>query len=221
MKNKLMLVVVIALAIAISLISGQVRKAESIRTNIRDAGIKQEQHNILLEEKLKSTEEELKKQHEENKKLNDALQARAKEKEAQKAVALVAVAKAAPAAAPLPPGSHQDWMAAAGIAASNYGFVDYIVSHESGWCPTKWNGQKVCPASPPLDGAGNIAMLNPFGGSDAYGLGQALPPSKMATYGADFMSNPVTQLRWAQAYAVARYGSWQNAYNYWLAHGVW
>jgi hypothetical protein len=34
--------------------------------------------------------------------------------------------------APIPSGSHEDWMAAAGIAPSDYGYVDYIISHEIG-----------------------------------------------------------------------------------------
>lgn len=102
-------------------------------------------------------------------------------------------------AAPLPAGSHTDWMAAAGIAASDYGYVDYIVSHESGWDPFNWND----------------------GGSGAYGLGQALPASKMAPYGSDYKTNPVTQLKWANAYAIGRYGSWYKAYRHWLVHYNW
>lgn len=96
-------------------------------------------------------------------------------------------------------GSHADWMRAAGIAESDFGYVDYIISHESGWGVTKHN----------------------YSGSSAYGLGQALPASKMAPFGADYMTNPVTQLKWANAYAVGRYGSWAQAYSYWTVHHVW
>ena len=96
-------------------------------------------------------------------------------------------------------GSHADWMRAAGIAESDFGYVDAIISRESGWGVTKWN----------------------YSGSGAYGLGQALPASKMAPYGADYMTNPVTQLRWANAYAVGRYGSWAAAYNHWLTRHSW
>jgi hypothetical protein len=99
----------------------------------------------------------------------------------------------------LPAGSHTDWMAAAGIAASDYGYVDYIIDHESGWGVTKSN----------------------YGGSGAYGLGQALPASKMAKFGSDYLTNPITQLRWANAYAIGSYGSWANAYNHWIARHVW
>lgn len=117
--------------------------------------------------------------------------------------AAIAAAKKARArmivATALPAGSHADWMAAAGIAASDYGYVDYIISRESGWGVTKSN----------------------YAGSGAYGLGQALPASKMAPYGADYMTNPVTQLKWANTYAVKRYGSWANAYNFWIVRRYW
>src|SRR5262249_4619370 len=32
-------------------------------------------------------------------------------------------------------------MALAGISPSDYQYADYIISHESGWCPTKAQGQ--------------------------------------------------------------------------------
>lgn len=99
----------------------------------------------------------------------------------------------------LPAGSHTDWMAAAGIAASDYGYVDYIVGRESGWSPTKYN----------------------YAGSGAYGLCQALPASKMATAGGDYMTNPITQLKWCNSYAVGRYGGWANAYNFWITKHYW
>jgi hypothetical protein len=90
-------------------------------------------------------------------------------------------------------------MTAAGIAASDFTYVDYIVTHESDWQVTVYNAQ----------------------GSGAYGLPQALPPSQMASFGADYMTNPVTQLKWAQSYALGRYGSWANAYNFWVSNQWW
>jgi hypothetical protein len=98
-----------------------------------------------------------------------------------------------------PTGTHTDWMTAAGIALSDFTYVDYIVTHESDWDWLVYNAQ----------------------GSGAYGLGQALPPSQMAPYGADYLTNPVTQLKWAQAYAFDRYGSWAAAYNFWVANQWW
>ena len=52
----------------------------------------------------------------------------------------------------------------------------------------------------------------------AYGIPQALPGSKMASAGADWETNPVTQIRWMAGY-VSRYGGWQGAINFWYAHG--
>ena len=55
---------------------------------------------------------------------------------------------------------------------------------------------------------------NPFAQnltSSAYGIPQSLPGSKMASAGADWRTNPVTQLKWMQTYVISRYGSWANA----------
>lgn len=106
----------------------------------------------------------------------------------------------------LPPGSHQDWMAAAGIAPSDYGYVEYIVMREGGWEPCKVQGGSI-----------NCA----YDGNMGYGLVQATPGRKMASAGSDWRTNPITQLRWATSYAVGRYGSWGGAYNYWMSHHNW
>lgn len=98
----------------------------------------------------------------------------------------------------LPPGSHQDWMAQAGIAASDYGYVNYIVERESHWNPIAQNRS-----------------------SGAYGLCQALPGGKMSSAGADWATNPITQLRWCNSYAVGRYGSWAKAYEHWTQKHWW
>ena len=42
--------------------------------------------------------------------------------------------------------------------------------------------------------------------SDAYGIPQALPGSKMATHGADWATNPATQIAWGLDYIRDRYG---------------
>ena len=51
----------------------------------------------------------------------------------------------------------------------------------------------------------NSSAQNPSSG--AYGIPQALPASKMASAGADWATNPVTQIRWGLGYIDARYGS--------------
>ena len=43
--------------------------------------------------------------------------------------------------------------------------------------------------------------------SGAYGIPQALPGTKMATEGPDYMTNPETQIRWGVKYIKGRYGS--------------
>ena len=44
-------------------------------------------------------------------------------------------------------------------------------------------------------------------GSGAYGIPQALPGSKMATVGADWATNPATQITWGLNYVQGRYGT--------------
>jgi uncharacterized protein YabE (DUF348 family) len=109
----------------------------------------------------------------------------------------------------LPPGSHQDWMAAAGIAPSDFGYVEYIVGREGGWCPVRWQGDSGC--------VNHGSAPSGLG----YGLVQATPGSKMVSAGPDWLTNPITQLRWASGYAVGRYGSWSGAYNHWLNSHNW
>jgi hypothetical protein len=49
-------------------------------------------------------------------------------------------------------------------------------------------------------------MVWNFQGSGAYGIPQALPASKMAAAGADYMTNPATQIRWGLSYISSAYG---------------
>jgi hypothetical protein len=55
--------------------------------------------------------------------------------------------------------------------------------------------------------------------SGAYGIPQALPGSKMASAGADWMTNPATQIKWGLGYIQGRYGDPCSAWSYWEAHG--
>lgn len=92
-------------------------------------------------------------------------------------------------------GSPAEWMAAAGIAESDWGYVDYVVSRESGWNPNATNSS-----------------------SGACGLVQALPCSKVpGGNGYD----PVANLIWANGYATGRYGSWAGAYDFWVNNHWW
>jgi len=106
-------------------------------------------------------------------------------------------------------GSKEDWMTQAGIPQSEWTYVDYIISHESHWCPTVWNGEVGCPT---YHGTNRYK---------AYGLCQALEPSKMASAGDDWATNPITQLKWCHGYAISRYGSWANAKVFWINNRYW
>jgi hypothetical protein len=62
----------------------------------------------------------------------------------------------------------------------------------------------------------DVFATNPISG--AYGIGQALPPEKMASHGADWRFNPLTQIRWTYDYMNERYGSPDNAWEFWQEH---
>ncbi len=56
-------------------------------------------------------------------------------------------------------------------------------------------------------------------GSGAYGIPQALPGSKMASAGADWQTNPATQITWGLGYIAARYGTPCAAWSHSLSTG--
>lgn len=90
-------------------------------------------------------------------------------------------------------GTKADWMRAAGIPEDLWGCVDALVARESGWRVNATNRS-----------------------SGAYGLPQSLPGTKMASAGADWQTNPVTQLRWMTGYVNARYGGFCQANSFQL-----
>ena len=88
-----------------------------------------------------------------------------------------------------------EWVRAAGVSEADVAAAVDLIYHESGCRVDATNAS-----------------------SGAYGIPQALPGSKMASAGADWETNPVTQIRWMAGY-VSRYGGWQGAVNFWYAHG--
>lgn len=62
----------------------------------------------------------------------------------------------------------------------------------------------------------NYKAMNPSSG--AYGLVQALPGSKMASAGADWQTNPATQIKWGLNYMNERYDSPCGAWSFWQAN---
>lgn len=55
--------------------------------------------------------------------------------------------------------------------------------------------------------------------SSAYGIGQALPGSKMASVGGDWLTNIWTQLKWMLGYVDERYDNPEKAWDFWRSHG--
>ncbi|MGW2642556.1 aggregation-promoting factor C-terminal-like domain-containing protein [Streptomyces sp. NPDC001348] len=82
------------------------------------------------------------------------------------------------------------------VPAGQFQCFSNIVDHESTW---------------------NYKAVNPSSG--AYGLVQALPGSKMSSVGADWQTNPATQIKWGLNYMNVRYGSPCDAWSYWQANG--
>ncbi|CAL9513344.1 aggregation-promoting factor C-terminal-like domain-containing protein [Streptomyces atacamensis] len=81
------------------------------------------------------------------------------------------------------------------VGAGQFQCFSNIVERESGW---------------------NYKAQNPSSG--AYGLVQALPGSKMASAGADWQTNPATQIKWGLNYMNERYGSPCGAWDFWQAN---
>ena len=77
-----------------------------------------------------------------------------------------------------------------GFSTDQFGCLNNIWTRESGW---RYNAENA---------------------SGAYGIPQALPGSKMASAGADWMTDPTTQIKWGLGYIKSVYGTpcaaWQN-----------
>ena len=177
-------------------------KLEKINSELKDTKSSDSESKKRVEQ-LEKEKQELQSQLQARKEQKEKL-ARAAELSKQasaKSVPAQAPIKSVPAQAPVRPVSSnkQDLMAQAGIPQSDWSYVDSIISRESGWRHTIWNST----------------------GSGAYGLCQALPGAKMASAGADWQTNPVTQLKWCHRYAIGRYKSWAAAHSFWNANHWW
>jgi hypothetical protein len=115
-------------------------------------------------------------------------------------------ASGTPAAGTAPPASPPDAGTAQSIAykmlpsfgfnaQTQFGCLDDIWSRESGW---RYNAENA---------------------SGAYGIPQALPGSKMASSGSDWLTNPATQINWGLGYIKGRYGTPCGAWAFWEGHG--
>ncbi|VDG26344.1 tape measure protein [Lactiplantibacillus mudanjiangensis] len=102
-----------------------------------------------------------------------------------------------------PSGSHMNWLKQAGFKPSEYAAANKIISAESGWSATAQNPH-----------------------SSAYGIAQNISPSSYASFGSDWKTNPITQLKWMKHYVDSRYGGANQALAYrsrvgWYANGGW
>lgn len=100
----------------------------------------------------------------------------------------VVASRGAPAAGVPDPGTAKaiayDMVMARGWGQGEYDCLVSLWNKESGW---------------------NVYAHNRSSG--AYGIPQALPGSKMATAGADWATNPATQITWGLGYISGRYGT--------------
>jgi len=105
---------------------------------------------------------------------------------------------APPPVAPPDPGTAQsiayNLLASFGFSTSQFSCLQSLWNRESGW---------------------SYDAENPSG---AYGIPQALPGSKMASAGADWQTNPRTQIEWGLGYIKNVYGSPCAAWNFELAN---
>ena len=90
----------------------------------------------------------------------------------------------------------QAMLADHGWSSGEFSCLDSLWVKESGWDPQ---------------------AANPT--SSAYGIPQALPGSKMASAGADWETNPATQIEWGLGYISERYGSPCSAWSHSQANG--
>lgn len=95
----------------------------------------------------------------------------------------------------LPPGSHQDWMSAANVSPNDFGYINYIFSHESGWTPSS------------VSRNGYVGL----GQTSKTSLSNACP---------NWQVDPVCQIQFFSGYA-NRYGGWAGAAKTWSRQGWW
>ncbi|HEU0205864.1 MAG TPA: lytic transglycosylase domain-containing protein [Pseudolysinimonas sp.] len=112
----------------------------------------------------------------------------------------IVTAKPAPAAGIPDPGTAQgialEMVTARGWGSTEFDCLVALWNRESHW---------------------NVYSLNTSSG--AYGIPQALPGSKMASVGADWATNPATQIAWGLGYITGRYGTPCGAWNHSQAKG--
>ncbi|MEE1821659.1 transglycosylase SLT domain-containing protein [Streptomyces sp. BE20] len=141
------------------------------------------------EAQAKADAEKAAKAAEEKRKADEAAANRSKSRSA-----MAATDNAAPPVS-VSPGSVQELAQQIVGNDAQFQCFSQIVKRESGWNYTATNKS-----------------------SGAYGLVQALPGTKMASAGADWRTNPATQIKWGLSYMNSRYGSPCGAWSFWQSH---
>ncbi|MGH8825096.1 MAG: lytic transglycosylase domain-containing protein [Jiangellaceae bacterium] len=110
--------------------------------------------------------------------------AEAAAREAERKAAAERAARAAERAAADPRSAAREMLGEYGWGEDQFGCLDSLWTRESNW---------------------NHRAQNPSSG--AYGIPQSLPGGKMASAGADWQTNPLTQIEWGLGYIRDVYGS--------------
>ncbi|MGH8826720.1 MAG: lytic transglycosylase domain-containing protein [Jiangellaceae bacterium] len=110
---------------------------------------------------------------------------------ARRQAALDAAARSADRAQADPKSAARALMAEYGWGEDQFSCLDSLWTRESNW---KYNAE------------------NPSSG--AYGIPQSLPASKMAEFGDDYLTNPITQITWGLSYMDDRYGTPCSAWGH-------
>ena len=122
-----------------------------------------------------------------------------------------ATADPAPAAPSAPGGNAalgQQMAAARGWTGPQWGCLYALWQRESGW-----SALATYPSTTTPPGAPSSSITT------AYGIPQALPAQQMAAAGADWRTDPATQIRWGLAYIGGRYGDPCSAWAHETADG--
>lgn len=80
------------------------------------------------------------------------------------------------------------------VGSAQFSCLDSLWTKESGW------------------------RVNAYNSSGAYGIPQSLPASKMASEGADYLTNPITQVNWGLSYIQSVYGTPCGAWAHSVAY---
>lgn len=95
-------------------------------------------------------------------------------------------------------GTKEEWLRASGIPEDQWGYVDFLVTRESGWKPCSYYPSRNDCSASPVNACG-LVMQNPCG-----------------KIGGDWR-DPVAALRWQYKY-VQKFGGYAGAVEYWKVH---